>query len=87
MGNLITSVASSMISISSMNSANAFRRRLPPDAQESFDDLWRAPKIHVAAGTYQAHEEPMCTVLMSMLLENQKKIRALEAVLDNPTCK
>jgi hypothetical protein len=43
-----------------------------------FDDLWRAPKIHLAAGAYIAHDTPLETILMSMLLEQHKRIREME---------
>lgn len=44
-----------------------------------FDEMWRAPKIHLAAGAFIANETPIETVLMCMLLEQYKKIKYLEA--------
>ncbi|MBM3264416.1 MAG: hypothetical protein FJY97_13455 [candidate division Zixibacteria bacterium] len=58
-----------------------FRRALRREDQEVFDDLWRAPKIHLAAGAYSAHDTPLETILMSMLLEQHKRIRVLEGHL------
>lgn len=43
-----------------------------------FDELWRAPKIHLAAGAFIANELPLETILMSMLLEQYKMIKRLE---------
>jgi hypothetical protein len=40
--------------------------------------MWRAPKLHLAAGAFLANEVPLETILMSMLLEQYKKIKQLE---------
>jgi hypothetical protein len=40
--------------------------------------MWRAPKLHLAAGAFIAAEIPLETIFMSMLLEQYKKIRYLE---------
>jgi hypothetical protein len=40
--------------------------------------MWRAPKVHLAAGAFIASEIPLETIFMSMLLEQYKKIRYLE---------
>ncbi len=42
-----------------------------------FDEMWRAPKLHLAAGAYIADEEPLETIFMCMLLEQYKIIRRL----------
>jgi hypothetical protein len=41
--------------------------------------MWRAPKLHLAAGAFIANEVPLETILMCMLLEQYKKIRQLES--------
>lgn len=41
--------------------------------------MWRAPKLHLAAGAFLANEVPLETILMSMLLEQYKKIKRLES--------
>ncbi|MBI1806331.1 MAG: hypothetical protein HYR76_04675 [Ignavibacteria bacterium] len=56
-----------------------FRRALRKEDQLLFDEMWRAPKLHLAAGAFIAKEVPLETILMSMLLEQYKKIRRLEA--------
>ena len=56
-----------------------FRRALRKEDQSLFDEMWRAPKIHLAAGAFIANETPIETVLMCMLLEQYKKIKYLEA--------
>jgi hypothetical protein len=40
--------------------------------------MWRAPKLHLAAGAFLANEVPLETIFMSMLLEQYKKIKQLE---------
>jgi hypothetical protein len=40
--------------------------------------MWRAPKLHLAAGAFIAAEIPLETIFMSMLLEQYKKIKYLE---------
>lgn len=55
-----------------------FRRALRKEDQELFDEMWRAPKIHLAAGAFIANEVPLETIFMSMLLEQYRKIRHLE---------
>ena len=55
-----------------------FRRALRKEDQELFDEMWRAPKLHLAAGAFIAAEIPLETIFMSMLLEQYKKIKYLE---------
>ncbi len=55
-----------------------FRRALRKEDQLLFDELWRAPKIHLAAGAFLAHEAPLESIFMAMLLEQYKRIRRLE---------
>ena len=55
-----------------------FRRALRREDQEMFDQMWRAPKIHLAAGAFIANEVPLETIMMCMLLEQYKKINQLE---------
>ncbi len=58
-----------------------FKRALRKEDQQLFDEMWRAPKLHLAAGAYLANETPLDTILMSMLLEQYKKIKQLETEL------
>lgn len=55
-----------------------FRRGLRKGDQQLFDELWRAPKLHLAAGAFLANEVPLETILMAMILEMYKKIKQLE---------
>lgn len=55
-----------------------FRRGLRKEDQQLFDEMWRAPKLHLAAAAFIANELPMETILMAMMLEMYKKIKLLE---------
>jgi hypothetical protein len=59
-----------------------FRRALRKEDQMLFDEMWRAPKLHLAAGAFIASETPLLTIIMSMLLEQYKMIRRLEGNRD-----
>ena len=58
-----------------------FRRALRKEDQLYFDEMWRAPKIHLAAGAFLANETPLETIIMSMLLEQYKQIKRLESAV------
>ncbi len=55
-----------------------FRRALRKEDQILFDEMWRAPRLHLAAGAFAASETPIVTIILSMLLEHYKRIRQLE---------
>ncbi|MFZ1080906.1 MAG: hypothetical protein WAO19_03170 [Candidatus Kryptoniota bacterium] len=55
-----------------------FREALRKEDQEVFDELFQAPKIHLAACAYAMNPFPFENILMSMLLEEHKKIVALQ---------
>ena len=55
-----------------------FRRALRKEDQLLFDEMWRAPKLHLAAGAFIANEIPLESIFMSMLLEQYRKIKLLE---------
>ncbi len=60
---------------------NKFRRGLRREQQQLFDEMWRAPKIHLAAGAFIAREVPLETIFMAMLLDQYTRIKQLEARL------
>lgn len=71
-----------------------FRRGLRKEEQLLFDEMWRAPKLHLAAGAFLANAVPLETILMCMLLEQYKRIKQLEnrhyqlpadSLISNPT--
>ncbi len=59
-----------------------FRAALRKEDQEVFDDLFRAPKIHLAACAYAVNPIPFENIVMSMLVEERKRVLALEKTVD-----
>jgi len=59
-----------------------FREALRKEDQEVLDELFRAPKIHLAACAYDVKPIPFENVVMSMLVEERKKLIALQAAVD-----
>ncbi len=55
-----------------------FRRALRREDQAHFDRLFEAARLHLQAGVYAANPWPLETMLLSMLLEHQKTLCALE---------
>jgi len=58
-----------------------FRRALRAEDQEAFDDLFRAARIHLAENFYAMRTIPFESIIMSMVLEQQKHLRRLEEQL------
>ncbi len=60
-----------------------YRRALRAEDQQALDELFAAARRHSAAGSYQARDTPFETMLLSMLLEQQKQIqRITRAIAD-----
>ncbi len=59
-----------------------FRRALRREDQRVFDELFARAKYYAASGSMDAAWEPLETLLLIFLLEQQKRLRALEAHLD-----
>ena len=55
-----------------------FRRVLRKEDQEALDLLFRAARYHSAALSYVSKPTPLEPILISMLIEHQKAIQALE---------
>jgi hypothetical protein len=55
-----------------------FRRGLRKDDQEIFDEIFRAAKLHLAENFYAMRAIPFESIMMSIAVEQQKKIRQLE---------
>ncbi|HUI31067.1 MAG TPA: hypothetical protein VLX91_12710 [Candidatus Acidoferrales bacterium] len=62
-----------------------FRAALRKEDQDVFDELFQAPKIHLAACAYAMNPFPFENILMAMLLEEHKKIVALERAIKEIT--
>jgi hypothetical protein len=59
-----------------------FRRALRKSDQAALDDLFAAARQHLAASAYASHALPFEVFLLSMLLEEHKKVRALRQQMD-----
>ena len=55
-----------------------FRRALRREDQEYFDRLFRRVRLYTQAATYQASDNPMEAILLSIALDQEKRLDALE---------
>lgn len=55
-----------------------FRRGLRIEDQEVFDEIFRAAKLHLAENFYAMRAIPFESIIISVVLEQAKRIRILE---------
>jgi hypothetical protein len=68
-----------------MESWSKFRRGLRREDQEVLDELFRAARLQLAGSAYAARPIPFESIVMSMLLSQQRAIRDLQRQLrDGP---
>lgn len=60
----------------------AFRRALDRESRAAFDQLYPAAKYHQAAMVYAARAVPLDTILLGILVEQQKAIARLAGAID-----
>jgi len=60
-----------------------FRRGLPLEDQEVFDEVFRAAKRHLATNFYAMRAIPFESIIMSMVIEQGKAIRELRRQLEH----
>ena len=60
-----------------------YRRGLRAEDQEVFDELFRAAKLHLAENFYAMRTIPFESIMISIVLEQAKRIRALERIYQN----
>ena len=65
-----------------LSSWSKFRRGLRKEDQEAFDEIFRAAKLHLAENFYAMRAVPFESMMMSILIEQQKAIRKLEKEVD-----
>jgi len=58
-----------------------FRRALRREDQEHFDRLFLNIRCYVQAATYQCNDNPMEAILLSIALDQEKRLSALEKLL------
>ena len=61
-----------------------FRRALRREDQEYFDRLFRRVRSYTQAATYQASDNPMEAILLSIALDQEKRLDALERAVQPP---
>ena len=62
---------------------NKYRRALRREDQPHFDRLFLRVREYTAAATYQCHDNPMEAILLSIALDQEKRLDAVEKVLQN----
>ena len=55
-----------------------FRRALRREDQPHFDRLFHSVRAYTQAATYQCHDNPMEAILLSIALDLEKRVAALE---------
>jgi len=65
-----------------MESWTKFRRGLRAGDQEALDELFRAARLQLASSAYAARPIPFESMIMSMLIMQQRALRDLERRLD-----
>jgi hypothetical protein len=58
-----------------------FRRALPKEDQAAFDRLFDCAKLHVQAGVMVSRPWPFETIVMAVLLEQEKRVERAERLL------
>jgi hypothetical protein len=58
-----------------------FRRALRREDQEPFDRLFHRARFYTQAATYQCNDNPMEAILLSIALDHEKRLEALERAL------
>jgi hypothetical protein len=60
-----------------------FRRALRREDQPHFDRLFVRVRCYTQAATYQCHDNPMEAILLSIALDQEKRVYAIEKALQN----
>lgn len=67
-----------------MESWSKFRRGLRKEDQDALDDLFRAARLQLAGSAYAARPIPFESIVMAMLVAQQRRIASLEAAQPKP---
>ena len=60
----------------------SFKKALPKADQALFDRLFDCAKLHIQAGVMVARPWPFETIVMAVLLEQQKQVERLQRLLE-----
>ncbi len=80
MGRTLSSATQTIIT--EQDALAKFRRALRKEDQRAFDDLFSVARYQVAAIAYASHLLPFETILLSMLIEEHKRVRRLEFLIE-----
>lgn len=61
-----------------VQSWNDYRKALPKEDREVFDQMVNRARMHASASTYAAFSDPVEGAILSILLEQEKEIRRLK---------
>jgi len=81
MGRTLPSITQAFLQ--EQDSYSRFRRALRRSDQLALDDLFASARQHLAAAAYAAHALPFETFLLSMLLEEHKRVLHLQQRLED----
>jgi hypothetical protein len=59
-----------------------FKKALPKADQALFERLFDCAKLHIQAGVMVARPWPFETIVMAVLLEQQKQLKRFQSLLD-----
>ena len=68
-----------MVLQAELESWSKFRRGLRKEDQDALDDLFRAARLQLAGSAYAARPVPFESMVMAMLVAQQRRIAVLEA--------
>jgi len=60
-----------------------YRRALRREDHPHFDRLFARVRCYTQAASYQCHDNPMEAILLSIALDQEKRLHAIEQVLQN----
>jgi hypothetical protein len=66
-----------------MDSWSKFRRGLRKEDQDALDDLFRAARLQLAGSAYAARPIPFESIVMAMLVAQQRKIAELQKAVQS----
>ncbi len=67
-----------------MVSWSKFRRGLRKEDQDALDELFRAARLQLAGSAYAARPIPFESIVMAMLVAQQRRITVLEGIVHKP---
>ncbi len=69
-----------------MESWSKFRRGLRKEDQDALDELFRTARMQLASSAYAARPIPFESIVMSMMVAQQREIKELKKKLERLEC-